>query len=368
LTSTIERAGASPRLEGNEFAGWIQAWIGEWEAFGGSPMIVDHLLDVEIPLHNLVSNAPVLDVSVGVAPPADWLEETLLKLRVDNLLVAREATFVDPFQEIICRDQRPVVEILRRSKRKVAVGGRWYLARYHDEGFEPDDRLFQKFPMGPRCFVLHYIGVPEEPGVSTLLATGKLLLDKIEGEMKRAGMWSENPPPMPPLKSYLDAPSFELWLQCVFLGRAREAVSLDEFPEDSQVSRMAQQQDMDESRLMEYLRALDLVVLERNQPGLKLTGMQAVSEGGRLLTKGKWREPAWYSVDATPYDTDYFPKALASPAWGLGMEVQGEDPWEFVLDGARIGVRMNYRGSCSIAAETMAVRDKIFDGLVRSSC
>ena len=149
---------------------------------------------------------------------------------------------------------------------------------------------------------------------------------------------------------------------------AREAVSLDEFPEDSQVSRMAQQQDMDESRLMEYLRALDLVVLERNQPGLKLTGMQAVSEGGRLLTKGKWREPAWYSVDATPYDTDYFPKALASPAWGLGMEVQGEDPWEFVLDGARIGVRMNYRGSCSIAAETMAVRDKIFDGLVRSSC
>ena len=55
-------------------------------------------------------------------------------------------------------------------------------------------------------------------------------LDAIEAEMKKIGYWSANPPDLQAeikvgrLRSYLDALSFELWLQCVFLPNAREAV------------------------------------------------------------------------------------------------------------------------------------------------
>ena len=198
--------------------------------------------------------------------------------------------------------------------------------------------------------------------------------------MKRSGMWSSNPPALleqfkrGELRSYADVPVFEQWLQVIFMSRAREAVDLDEFPKQSQVSDMLRAQHDPHAnlpvagRLLDYLQAFDLLVQQRHQPGLQLTGVQAVSEGGRLLTKGQWSEPGWYSVDATPYDTDYFPKAMAMLAWGLGMEVQGTDPWEFVLEGARVAVKMDHRGSCSIAAESMAVRDKIFNGLVRAGC
>ena len=54
-------------------------------------------------------------------------------------------------------------------------------------------------------------------------------LDKIEQEMKRIGYWSEHPPDLLAefeagrMRSYLDAPTFELWLQCVFLPNARAA-------------------------------------------------------------------------------------------------------------------------------------------------
>ena len=369
-----------------EWGGWIAAWVEEWRVLTGEE-IGESIVAIDLPLRHLMSNSAVMDASPGCAPPvalamarpdatlvcviedverADGLEAALARLQVDNVIVSREPVRGVKFQDVVCRDQRPVEEILRRTDKLVAMGGRRFLARDHDEGLPLGGLLFQKIPLGAKCLALHFNGVAEEPGVAELLATGKLLLGKIEGEMRRLGMWAEGPPAMPPMKSYLDAPSFALWLQCVFLVRAHEAVEDDELPEDSQVSRMAHQQGIDAPRLMEYLRAFDLLVVQRHQPGLQMTGMQAISEGGRLLTKGKWREPAWFSVDATPYDTAYFPKAMASLAWGLGMEVQGEDPWEFVLDGVRVAARMNYRGSCSIAAETAEVRDKIFHGLTRT--
>jgi uncharacterized protein YqcC (DUF446 family) len=66
--------------------------------------------------------------------------------------------------------------------------------------------------------------------------------------MKRIGYWQENPPDLiadynsGKLRSYLDAPSFELWLQAVFIPRAREAALADELPDDSDVGLMATRQ------------------------------------------------------------------------------------------------------------------------------
>jgi uncharacterized protein YqcC (DUF446 family) len=73
-------------------------------------------------------------------------------------------------------------------------------------------------------------------------------LDEIETEMKRIGYWQDNPPDLQAqvargeLRSYLDAPSFELWLQALFLPNARHAVATDTLPADSQVGVMAMRQ------------------------------------------------------------------------------------------------------------------------------
>jgi uncharacterized protein YqcC (DUF446 family) len=73
-------------------------------------------------------------------------------------------------------------------------------------------------------------------------------LDQIETEMKRVGHWQENPPDLQAkfasgeMRSYLDAPSFELWLQTIFLPNARHAIETDTLPLDSQVGLMAMRQ------------------------------------------------------------------------------------------------------------------------------
>jgi uncharacterized protein YqcC (DUF446 family) len=73
-------------------------------------------------------------------------------------------------------------------------------------------------------------------------------LGQIEAEMKRIGYWQENPPDLRAryasgeLHSYLDAPSFELWLQVIFLPNAREAVRTGTLPKGSQVGTMALRQ------------------------------------------------------------------------------------------------------------------------------
>lgn len=63
-------------------------------------------------------------------------------------------------------------------------------------------------------------------------------LDEIEAEMKKIGFWKENPPDVK-VGNYLEAPSFELWLQCVFLPSARKAAQTGEYPSGSQVGLMA---------------------------------------------------------------------------------------------------------------------------------
>lgn len=70
-------------------------------------------------------------------------------------------------------------------------------------------------------------------------------LDQIEAEMKRIGYWQEAPPDLQAaaargeLRSYLDAPSFESWLQTIFLPNARRAAEIDDLPASSQVGVMA---------------------------------------------------------------------------------------------------------------------------------
>jgi len=66
-------------------------------------------------------------------------------------------------------------------------------------------------------------------------------LDVIESEMKKINYWSETPPEFE-CTSFLDAPSFELWLQCVFLPNARHAASTGEYPANSAVGDMARRQ------------------------------------------------------------------------------------------------------------------------------
>ena len=64
------------------------------------------------------------------------------------------------------------------------------------------------------------------------------MLDQIEQEMKQIGFWSRNPPAFE-VNSFQDAPSFELWLQCVFLPNARAAAASGHYPATSQVGQMA---------------------------------------------------------------------------------------------------------------------------------
>jgi uncharacterized protein YqcC (DUF446 family) len=94
--------------------------------------------------------------------------------------------------------------------------------------------------------------------------------------MKRIGFWSENPPPLlemanrGELRTYLDAPSFEQWLQCIFLARARESVRNDALPSSSSVAEMARRQYDYQSHvpkaqpLLKLLRAFDRLVDQRD--------------------------------------------------------------------------------------------------------
>jgi uncharacterized protein YqcC (DUF446 family) len=73
-------------------------------------------------------------------------------------------------------------------------------------------------------------------------------LDQIEAEMKRIGYWKGSPPDLQAnvahgeMHSYVDAPSFESWLQMVFIPNARRAIETDKLPADSQVGLMAMRQ------------------------------------------------------------------------------------------------------------------------------
>ncbi|MBL1320676.1 MAG: YqcC family protein [Methylophaga sp.] len=61
------------------------------------------------------------------------------------------------------------------------------------------------------------------------------------------------------IKSYLDAPSFELWLQCVFIPNARKSAENGTLPTQSQVGLMAMRQYNYHSIVEEAQALLDLL-------------------------------------------------------------------------------------------------------------
>ncbi|MBD3638476.1 MAG: hypothetical protein HUJ25_14080 [Crocinitomicaceae bacterium] len=56
--------------------------------------------------------------------------------------------------------------------------------------------------------------------------------------MKQINFWDDSAKAIE-VEHYTKAPSFELWLQCVFIPNARKAVQTGEFPKKSQVGLMA---------------------------------------------------------------------------------------------------------------------------------
>ncbi len=102
------------------------------------------------------------------------------------------------------------------------------------------------------------------PRQSRLMEIGRQL-DLIEAEMKRIGYWSAGPPDLGAkfeageMRSYLDAPSFELWLQQVFIPKAREGVAGDRLPGTSQVGLAALRQYDYHSHIPEAQQLLALL-------------------------------------------------------------------------------------------------------------
>ena len=100
-------------------------------------------------------------------------------------------------------------------------------------------------------------------------------LDKIEAEMKRIGYWQDDPPDLQAevaagrIRTSLDAPTFELWLQTIFLPNARYAAQTDALPRESQVGLMAMRQyDYHDhvpkaQPLLAMLREFDAIVEQR---------------------------------------------------------------------------------------------------------
>lgn len=257
---------------------------------------------------------------------ARWLRACAASLGMENLVVVEQAVEEQRdrtlFQEIIARDRVPPRQVLARTRHRMALGGRWYLLRGH-----LDESELQRLPQGTQFVqtiavpapgleaplqILHIAtgvgqtsAVPMHEGthgpapaplvdlwsapepsqapltIPQILEAARQALERIEAEMKRIGFWSENPPPLlemanrGELRTYLDAPSFEQWLQCVFLARAREAVRNDTLPSSSSVAEMARRQYDYQSHvpeaqpLLQLLRAFDLLVDQRAEAGRK---------------------------------------------------------------------------------------------------
>jgi uncharacterized protein YqcC (DUF446 family) len=214
-------------------------------------------------------------------------------------LEAQLQTF-DTFLGILSPSVRPeIVALLREAAAKVDFlpprarivaaadsieqGGRACEPYDHAKAMDIYQQRFQQaFPDRPVPK-----GAKRNPGSSVppeLLGTHPDILaqlDKIETEIKKIGRWSANPPTdfaakvrRGEIESYLDAPTFELWLQLLLLPRARQAALDDKLPQSSQVGEMARRQydymsvDYDAATLLKLLGEFDdLVMQSHNRMG-----------------------------------------------------------------------------------------------------
>jgi uncharacterized protein YqcC (DUF446 family) len=114
--------------------------------------------------------------------------------------------------------------------------------RYRMQTGRPPMGRRRKSPISLSCLLLMIGGNSDKS--AALLAQ----LDKIEAEMRRIGYWNDDPPDLEAqvaagrIRTFLDAPSFELWLQCIFLPHARTAVRNESLPKQSQVGVAAMRQ------------------------------------------------------------------------------------------------------------------------------
>jgi uncharacterized protein YqcC (DUF446 family) len=104
-------------------------------------------------------------------------------------------------------------------------------------------------------------------------------LDEIEAEMRRIGYWSDLPEFQAGacdarFRSYLDAPSFRVWVQVLFLPNARAAALEGKLPARSQASEIVRRQYAPEAggsearKLAELISEFDTICGEaaKNEP------------------------------------------------------------------------------------------------------
>jgi uncharacterized protein YqcC (DUF446 family) len=89
-------------------------------------------------------------------------------------------------------------------------------------------------------------------------------LDEVEAEMRRIGFWSDSPDVLTAVregkfKSFLDTPSFELWLQGLFLPNARAAAREGSLPAHSQAGEIARRQYARHASAPENQKLLELI-------------------------------------------------------------------------------------------------------------
>ena len=115
------------------------------------------------------------------------------------------------------------------------------------------------------------------------------ILDDIESEMKLIEFWSQNPPEFK-ASNFLEAPSFELWLQCIFLPNAREATRNSDYPDRSQVGLMAMRQYdyhsyvEDAQKLVRLLGAFDQLIEGNKNTSNRPVAPKASAKKGRKYT------------------------------------------------------------------------------------
>ena len=89
-------------------------------------------------------------------------------------------------------------------------------------------------------------------------------LDEIEAEMKRIGYWSDALAMQAEtcagrFGSYLDAPSFKIWVQTLFLPNARAAALEGDLPARSQAGEIVRRQYADDAAAPEARRLLAMI-------------------------------------------------------------------------------------------------------------
>ena len=89
-------------------------------------------------------------------------------------------------------------------------------------------------------------------------------LDEIEAEMRRVGYWSDGPEfeagaCVRRVKSCLDAPSFRIWMQTLFLPHARAAAMEGKLPARSQASEIVRRQYAREAGASEARKLVELI-------------------------------------------------------------------------------------------------------------